>query len=133
MGKKDARVDAYIEKSPEFARPILKHLRQVVHAACPDAEETIKWSRPHFTLDGRVLDFVLSANDFDCDAAERYRYVRPLTSGRAVGRHGRHASRADRPPTRPRVRPHRLAVRLCVPGRSRAAYGAARTPTSLQV
>jgi hypothetical protein len=54
MGKKDARVDAYIGKSAEFARPILKHLRKVVHAACPDAEETIKWSMPFFMHRGML-------------------------------------------------------------------------------
>ena len=52
MGKKDPRIDAYIEKSAPFARPILKHLRKVVHAGCPDVEETIKWSMPHFDYKG---------------------------------------------------------------------------------
>lgn len=54
MGKKDARVDAYIERSAEFARPILKHLRKTVHAACPEAEETIKWSMPFFMHRGML-------------------------------------------------------------------------------
>lgn len=48
MGKLDKRVEAYIKKSAPFAQPILKHIREVVHAACPDAEETIKWGFPHF-------------------------------------------------------------------------------------
>lgn len=52
MGKKDPRVDAYIAKSAEFARPILEHLRALVHAACPQVEETLKWSAPHFTHEG---------------------------------------------------------------------------------
>jgi uncharacterized protein YdeI (YjbR/CyaY-like superfamily) len=52
MGTRDDRVDAYIAKSPEFARPILTHLRDLVHAACPDVEETMKWSRPHFLYKG---------------------------------------------------------------------------------
>ena len=52
MGKKDPRVDAYIAKSAEFARPILTHLRSVVHEACPDVEETIKWSVPAFDYKG---------------------------------------------------------------------------------
>ena len=38
MATRDLRVDAYISKAPEFARPILVHLREVVHAACPDVE-----------------------------------------------------------------------------------------------
>jgi uncharacterized protein YdeI (YjbR/CyaY-like superfamily) len=54
MGSRDARVDAYIAKSAEFARPILEHLREVVHAACPEAEETMKWSFPHFDYKGML-------------------------------------------------------------------------------
>jgi len=52
MGTKDARVDAYIAKSAVFARPILKHLRKIVHTGCPDVEETIKWQFPHFDHKG---------------------------------------------------------------------------------
>ena len=52
MGKRDPRVDDYIEKSAEFARPILKYLRRVVHLGCPQVEETIKWSVPHFDYKG---------------------------------------------------------------------------------
>lgn len=52
MAKRDPRVDDYIEKSADFARPILRHLREVVHAGCPDVEETMKWSRPHFEYHG---------------------------------------------------------------------------------
>jgi uncharacterized protein YdeI (YjbR/CyaY-like superfamily) len=52
MGKRDRRVDAYIKKSPEFARPILEHIREVVHDGCPDVEETLKWSMPSFTYNG---------------------------------------------------------------------------------
>lgn len=52
MGKKDPRIDAYIAKSADFAKPILKHLRKIVHAGCPDVEETLKWSMPHFDYKG---------------------------------------------------------------------------------
>ena len=54
MSKHDPRVDAYIEKSAEFAQPILKHIRGVVHAACPDVEEMMKWSFPHFDYNGMM-------------------------------------------------------------------------------
>jgi uncharacterized protein YdeI (YjbR/CyaY-like superfamily) len=54
MGSRDDRIDAYIETSPEYARPILRHLREVVHLACPDVEETLKWSRPHFLYKGML-------------------------------------------------------------------------------
>lgn len=48
MVKKDARVDAYIAKAAEFARPILIELRARVHANCPEVVETIKWGMPAF-------------------------------------------------------------------------------------
>jgi uncharacterized protein YdeI (YjbR/CyaY-like superfamily) len=52
MATKDPRIDAYIAKSADFAKPILKHLRKVVHAGCPDVVETMKWSMPHFDYKG---------------------------------------------------------------------------------
>ena len=54
MGKTDPRVDQYIAKSADFAKPILTHIRKVVHAACPDVEETMKWSSPHFDYKGMM-------------------------------------------------------------------------------
>ena len=52
MATKDPRIDAYIAKSADFAKPILKHLRKVVHAGCPQVQETLKWSMPHFDYKG---------------------------------------------------------------------------------
>jgi uncharacterized protein YdeI (YjbR/CyaY-like superfamily) len=54
MGTRDPRVDAYIAKSADFAKPILSHLREVVHSACPDVEETWKWGAPHFDYKGML-------------------------------------------------------------------------------
>jgi uncharacterized protein YdeI (YjbR/CyaY-like superfamily) len=54
MGKKDPRVDDYIQNSAEFARPILKHLRAAVHGACPEVAETIKWGMPFFDYKGTM-------------------------------------------------------------------------------
>jgi uncharacterized protein YdeI (YjbR/CyaY-like superfamily) len=50
--RRDPRIDAYIAKAPEFARPILEHIRETVHATCPECEETLKWSSPTFTYHG---------------------------------------------------------------------------------
>jgi uncharacterized protein YdeI (YjbR/CyaY-like superfamily) len=50
----DPRVDAYIDKSADFAKPILIHIRKLVHKACPDIIETMKWSFPHFDHKGTV-------------------------------------------------------------------------------
>lgn len=52
MPKKDARIDLYISKSADFAKPILMHLRELIHTACPDVQETIKWSFASFDYKG---------------------------------------------------------------------------------
>jgi uncharacterized protein YdeI (YjbR/CyaY-like superfamily) len=52
---RDPRVDAYIARQADFARPILEHLRETVHAACSEAEETLKWSMPNFLYKGKIL------------------------------------------------------------------------------
>ena len=49
------KVDAYINKAKPFAQPILEHIRELVHKACPAVEETIKWSRPFFEYKGAIL------------------------------------------------------------------------------
>lgn len=55
MEKKDKRVDSYIAKSQDFAKPILKHIRELVHKASPEIEETMKWSFPHFDYRGELM------------------------------------------------------------------------------
>lgn len=50
---RDPRVDDYIARAAPFARPILEHLRAMVHKAIPDADEAIKWGMPHFTFKGK--------------------------------------------------------------------------------
>ncbi|WP_078673087.1 YdeI/OmpD-associated family protein [Chitinophaga eiseniae] len=55
MSQQDTRVNAYILKSADFARPILEHLRDLVHKACPEAAETIKWGMPFFTCNEQLL------------------------------------------------------------------------------
>ncbi len=54
MGKTDPRVTAYINKQQPFAKPILKYLREVVHEAVPECEETLKWSAPAYMHHGIV-------------------------------------------------------------------------------
>jgi uncharacterized protein YdeI (YjbR/CyaY-like superfamily) len=54
------KVDAYIAKSQPFAQPILIHIRELAHKACPDVEEEIKWSMPFFTLRGVILGHMAS-------------------------------------------------------------------------
>jgi uncharacterized protein YdeI (YjbR/CyaY-like superfamily) len=55
MPKTDPRIDAYIANAAEFARPVMEHIRKLVHKAVPDVEETMKWSFPHFEYHGAIL------------------------------------------------------------------------------
>lgn len=53
--EKDKRIDQYILQAQPFAQPILNHLRALIHGACPDVEETIKWRMPHFNYKGEMM------------------------------------------------------------------------------
>jgi uncharacterized protein YdeI (YjbR/CyaY-like superfamily) len=55
MPQHDPRIDAYIARQADFARPILEYVRAVVHEACPTVEETLKWSAPSFIHAGGIL------------------------------------------------------------------------------
>jgi len=93
---RDPRIDGYIGKQAEFARPILAWLRERVHAACPDAEETIKWSHPFFTYRGRPLANMAA---FKAHAAFGFwdRSDKTGKEGEAMGQLGRIASLDDLP------------------------------------
>lgn len=55
MSSHNKSIDAYIAKSADFAKPILNHLRELIHATCPDVEEKIKWSMPFFDYKGEMM------------------------------------------------------------------------------
>ena len=60
---KDPRVDGYIDGLPDWQRDICRRVRDLVHAADPDVEETIKRSvQPYFVLDGNICA-LLAAKD----------------------------------------------------------------------
>jgi uncharacterized protein YdeI (YjbR/CyaY-like superfamily) len=96
---RDPRVDAYIAKAPPFARPILEHLRERVHAVVPDVEEAIKWSAPGFTLHGKIL---LMMAAFKAHAALNFWRGQEIGDGTpkagAMGQFGRLTSVNDLPP-----------------------------------
>jgi len=50
-----ASVDAYITALPESSRRLMQQLREAIHAAAPEATETISYQMPTFKLDGRAL------------------------------------------------------------------------------
>lgn len=58
-------IDEYIAKSAPFAQPILKHWRKLIHKVCPAAEESIRWSYPHFDYKGDMM-FVMAAYTNHC-------------------------------------------------------------------
>lgn len=55
---RDARVDGYIARAPEFARAVIGHFRDIVHETCPEVEEGMKWGRPAFLREGRLMVLV---------------------------------------------------------------------------
>ena len=100
MGTRDPRIDAYIAKSADFAKPILTQIRETVHAACPEVEESLKWSMPFFSYRGPLMN--MSA--FKEHAAFGF-WKGALVVGRgagsderAMGQFGRITSVKDLPP-----------------------------------
>jgi uncharacterized protein YdeI (YjbR/CyaY-like superfamily) len=92
--KTDPRIDAYIANAAEFAQPILTRLRAILHAALPQAEETMKWSMPHFTVAGKNVAGI-AAFKAHC-ALTVHGEGRGGTEG--MGQHGKLASLDDIPP-----------------------------------
>lgn len=92
----DPRIDAYLAGVPAFALPLLQRVREDVHAACPDVVETIKWSRPHFMLDGKLL---CGMSAFKAHCAFGFWEREGATPGQpgAMGDFGRITSPADLP------------------------------------
>ncbi len=105
MGKKDIRIDVYISKANPFARPILNHLRKLIHSACPGVEETIKWSFACFEYKGPLCSF--AAFKEHCafgfwkstllNDPKKVLQERANKGGEAMGNLGRITSRKDLP------------------------------------
>ena len=115
MGTKDKRVDAYIAKSAEFARPILAYLREVVHIGCPEVEETIKWGFPHFDYKGMMCG--MAAFKQHCALTFWKQSKLGFTAAEtklkeAMGQFGRITSIQDLPPKRALVGYVRKAAEL---------------------
>ncbi|MEO7635844.1 MAG: YdeI/OmpD-associated family protein [Sphingomicrobium sp.] len=95
---RDARIDAYIANAQPFARPILEHVRARVHVVLPNAQETLKWSMPTYTVDGKIL---LVTAAFKAHAALNFWRGQELAGGQAnadaMGQFGKIAALADLP------------------------------------
>jgi uncharacterized protein YdeI (YjbR/CyaY-like superfamily) len=95
---RDARIDAYIASAQPFARPILEKMRERVHAVVPEAEETLKWSMPAYTIGGKIL---LITAAFKAHAALNFWRGQELrgdkANAEAMGQFGKLESVADLP------------------------------------
>lgn len=125
----DPRVDAYIAKSGDFARPILVHVRQLIHRNCPGITETIKWRFPNFQLNGKLF-CGMAAFKAHCSFGFWHKGMQQLIvadgrkSDEAMGSLGRLATKADLPDDATMRRYLRHAVGLQesgVPSRPRSA------------
>jgi uncharacterized protein YdeI (YjbR/CyaY-like superfamily) len=139
MGQRDPRVDAYIRKSAEFARPVLKHLREIVHTTCPDVEETLKWRSPAFMYEG-MLCGMAAFKEHVAFGFWKHALVVPDEANRnpeAMGQFGRITRVADLPPKKHLVAYIRKAMKLNeqgvkVPRRPRAARKPLPVPSDLE-
>jgi uncharacterized protein YdeI (YjbR/CyaY-like superfamily) len=97
--KADERIDAYIARKPDFARPILEHVRSRVRSTVPEVEETLKWGAPAFLVDGKILLIMAS---FKAHAALNFWRGQELRGDKAnadgMGQFGKLTSLDDLPP-----------------------------------
>lgn len=124
----DPRIDAYIQEAAAFAQPILRHLRAVVHEACPDVEEAIKWGAPAFLFRGKLM---CSMAAFKRHAAFGF-WNRGVAGSRAsddaMGQFGRLTRVGDLPAKRELARRVRAAMAAIEQGAPRARTPRARPP-----
>ncbi|GAB2501553.1 hypothetical protein GCM10027084_14770 [Pseudoxanthomonas sangjuensis] len=126
----DPRIDAYIAKSAEFARPILAHLRALVHEACPQAVETIKWGMPFFVYAGAPLCNMAAFKQHVAFGFWKHALVVGAGSEReGMGSYGKMASLGDLPPEKTLLAHFKKAMALNEQGvKSPAARKAAPKP-----
>ena len=139
MGLKDRRIDAYIQKSAPFARPVLKRIRKAVHAGCPAVQETIKWGMPAFDYEGPLCGMAAfkahATLGFWKASLLRKGKSLPAPAEKAMGQFGRIASIDDLPSERTLIALVRRAALLNEKGvkvpRIRKPKAALSTPRDL--
>lgn len=130
----DPRVDAYIAKAADFAQPILEHLRAVVHATCPEVEETMKWSFPHFMYKGMMC----SMASFKAHCAFGFWKAELLMADdevkrEAMGHFGRITSIKDLPAKKVLAAYIKQAMKLNDDGVAAPARAKPATPRALEI
>jgi uncharacterized protein YdeI (YjbR/CyaY-like superfamily) len=135
MATRDPRIDAYIAKSADFARPILTHLREVVHAACPDVEETMKWSFPHFQYKGILCSMAAFKEHCAFGFWKGALVVGSEAGGdeKAMGQFGRITRLADLPPKKNLTGYIQKAMKLNEEGVKSPTGSKPKTPRELEV
>lgn len=127
---RDPRVDAYIAQAQPFARPLLERLRALVHAACPEVEETIKWGMPAFYHHGPMCGMAAfrAHCTFSFWKASLIPGLRTGPGRGAMGHFGRLTGLADLPSQRALAGYLRAAVRLNEAGTKVARPKPAKKP-----
>jgi len=131
MSNKNPRVDAYIDKAAAFAQPILNHLRELVHRACPGIEETLKWGMPAFEYRGLLGGMAAFKNHATFSLWKHELVLGQKAAKHALGQFGRLTSLQDLPPDKILLGYIRIAAKLNeagikAPSGNRARPGARR-------
>ena len=146
MPKRDPRIDAYIAKAADFAKPIIEYVRDVVHEAVPEIEETMKWSTPSFEYKGPLCG--IAAFKEHCafgfwkqslvmgtkaararvtsikDLPPRKEFVRLMKKAAKLNDEGVKVPRAPKAPKPPVETPKELAAALAKNKKAKAAFDA---------
>lgn len=133
MPTPDARIDAYVARQAEFARPVLEELRRRVHAACPGAQETIKWGAPAFTWRGKLLGVMAGFKQHVAFNLWHGKQVvgEDAAAQAGMGQYGRIRSLADLPGKRETAAHIRAAMKLIEAGATARSGNASRPPPQL--
>lgn len=113
--------DAYIAKAQPFAQPILAHLRKVVHKACKDVVESIKWGFPNFDYNGKILCSMAAFKQHcafgfwlanEMQTMEPYRNPAEADKSNGMGHFGKITSIKELPPEKELIKMIREAMEL---------------------
>jgi hypothetical protein len=97
MPKRDTRVNQYIQERAPFARPILRHLRKVIHDRAPGLEEVIKWGMPSFVYRGKIVCGIAGFKAHCALWFWKGKAIVGKKSGEAMGNFGRITNVTDLP------------------------------------
>jgi uncharacterized protein YdeI (YjbR/CyaY-like superfamily) len=112
MASRNPGVDAYIAKSADFAKPILTRIREIVHEACPDVEETLKWGMPAFDYKGMMCGMAAFKQHCTLGFWKGSLIFPEKRNADAMGQFGRITTVSDLPSKKELTRYIKLAMKL---------------------